>query len=213
MRGDDVLHRDAGICKRVRIGTRRAGNELARGHEFHRQADGVDGEFDFAEELAASIPEESRYHDPDLALPGDPHEIDDAAFARVRAALSELQALDETALRRWFGRFITQYRAAGELARPDRVPSLAVVADALAKGGRLHRHPHARHAWAREGKRARLHANGLGYAMGAASARVLAGADVIDGALFDSLDADGRTALDALLAQGHYQLEKPTRRR
>lgn len=168
---------------------------------------------DFVEELAAAIPDESRYADPDLALPADPHEIDEAAFARVRAALSGLQALDDTALRRWFGRFITQYRAAGELARPARVPSLATVADTLAQGGRLLRHPHARHAWARDGKRARLHANGLAYGMGAASARTLAAAETIDHAAFAALDADGRQALDALLAQGHYHLEKPARRR
>jgi 50S ribosomal protein L16 3-hydroxylase len=168
---------------------------------------------DFAEELAAAIPEESRYTDPDLALPADPAEIDEAAFARVRAALASLQSLDDTTMRRWFGRFITQYRSAGELARPARAPSLDTAADTLAKGGRLLRHPHARHAWAREGKRARLHANGLGYAMGVASARLLAGADVIDAAALATLDADGRTALQALLAQGHYHLEKPSRRR
>jgi 50S ribosomal protein L16 3-hydroxylase len=168
---------------------------------------------DFVEELAAGVAEESRYADPDLALPADPAEIDDAAFARVRAALADLQTLDEATLRRWFGRFITQYRAAGELARPARAPSLAAVADTLARGGRLHRHPHARHAWAREGRRARLHANGLAYAMGMASARLLAGADVIDQAALASLDADGRGALESLLAQGHYHVEKPPRRR
>ncbi|WP_146909306.1 cupin domain-containing protein [Arenimonas daejeonensis] len=168
---------------------------------------------DFVEELAAAVPEESRYADPELTLPADPHEIDEAAFARVRAALSELQTLDETALRRWFGRFITQYRAAGELASPARAPTLAAVADTLARGGHLHRHPHARHAWAREGKRARLHANGLAYAMGVASARMLAAAEVIDDAAFAALDAEGRNALDALLAQGHYHLQKPARRR
>jgi len=168
---------------------------------------------DFVEELAVGVAEESRYADPDLALPADPAEIDDAAFARVRAALADLQSLDEATLRRWFGRFITQYRAAAELARPARPPSLAAVTDTLALGGRLHRHPHARHAWAREGRRARLHANGLAYAMGVASARLLAGAEVIDQAGLASLDTDGRTALESLLAQGHYHVEKPPRRR
>lgn len=168
---------------------------------------------DFVEELAARIPDDERYADPDLALPGDPDEIDDAAFARVREALSSLQTLDETDLRRWFGRFITQYRAAGELAAPSRPPSPATLADTLAKGGRLLRHPHARHAWAREGKRARLHANGLGFAMGPASARLLASADQLDAAALATLDSDGRDALHALVAQGHYHLEKPARRR
>jgi len=168
---------------------------------------------DFAEELAARIPDDERYADPDLALPRDPDEIDDAAFARVREALASLQSLDEDELRRWFGRFITQYRAAGELAAPSRAPSPATLADALAKGGRLLRHPHARHAWAREGKRARLHANGLGFAMGPGSARLLASADQLDAAALATLDRDGRDALHALVAQGHYHLEKPARRR
>ncbi len=168
---------------------------------------------DFAEELAAAIPDESRYADPDLAVAADPGEIDEAAFARVRSALAALQSLDETAMRRWFGRFITQYRSAGELARPARTPTLTASSDALAKGGRLLRHPHARYAWAREGKRARLHANGEGYAMGVVSARLLANADTLDAAALDALDADGRSALQSLLAQGHYHLDKPRRQR
>ena len=168
---------------------------------------------DFAEELAAALPEESRYTDADLTLPADPAEIDDAAFARVRAALAGLQSLDDAAMRRWFGRFITQYRSAGELARPPRAPTLDAVADTLAKGGRLLRHPHARHAWARDGKRAHLHANGQVHALGVASARLLAGADVIDADALATLDAEGRAALQALLAGGHYHLEKPRRRR
>ena len=168
---------------------------------------------DFVEELAAALPEESRYADPDLDLPADPHEIDAAAFARVRTALAGLQSLDEAAMRRWFGRFITQYRSAGELAPPARVPTLATVLKTLARGGRLLRHPQARHAWAREGKRARLHANGLAFAMGPASARRLAGADVLTAAGLDALDADGRSALQSLLARGHYHLEQPARRR
>ena len=168
---------------------------------------------DFAEELAAAIPEEARYTDADLALPADPAEIDDDAFARVRAALASLQTLDDAALRRWFGRFITQYRSAGELARPPRAPTLEAAADTLAKGGRLLRHPHARHAWARDGKRAHLHANGQVHGMGVQAARLLAGADVIDAPALASLDADGRAALQALLAGGHYHLDKPRRRR
>ncbi len=198
---------------------------------------------DFAEELAAALPEQARYGDPDLALPADPYEIDDAAFARVRSALTAALCptappvggtsvpmpfaksigtevpptgvgglLDEGAMRRWFGRFITQYRSAGELVAPARTPSLDTVNDALARGGRLHRHPHARHAWAREGKRARLHANGLNFAMGVPSARCLAGCDTLASPEVKSLDADGRSALQALLAQGHYHLEKPRRR-
>jgi len=49
--------------------------------------------------------------------------------------------------------------------------------------------------------------------MGTASARRLAGAEVLDQADFAALDADGRSALESLLAQGHYHVEKPPRRR
>jgi 50S ribosomal protein L16 3-hydroxylase len=167
---------------------------------------------DLVEELAAALPEEDRYADPDLALSADPDEIDEAAFARVRAALSGLQALDEAAMRRWFARFITQYRAAGELVAPARAPRPADVAKALAGGGRLHRHPHARQAWVREGRRARLHANGLDFPMSVASARRLSAAKVLADADYLALDDDGRSALHALIAQGHYHLAKPRRR-
>ena len=168
---------------------------------------------DLAEELAAALPDEARYADPDLAVPADAHEIDEAAFARVRAAVAGLQALDEEALRRWFGRFITQYRAAGELGRPSRVPGLVDVAATLARGGRLLRHPHARHAWARDGRRALLHANGLALPVSVAEARRLAAADQLDADDLAALGASGRQALEALLAAGHYHLAAPPRRR
>lgn len=168
---------------------------------------------DLAEELAAATPEEARYGDPDLALPADPYEIDDAAFGRVRHALSRLQDLDEATLRRWFGRFITQYRSAGEIARPARPPGLAAITAALDEGAMLLRHPHARHAWTRDGRRACLHANGLSLPMGVASARRLAGAERLDAADMAGLDAAGREALVSLVAAGHYQLVKPKRRR
>lgn len=168
---------------------------------------------DLAEELAAALPEDARYADPDLALPADPWEIDEAAFGRVRAALQGLQALDETALRRWFGRFITQYRAAGELGRPARPAKLDAITAGLAQGAQLLRHPHARLAWAREGRRACLHANGLSLPMGLASARRLAAADALGAEDLAALDAEGRDALESLVAAGHYQLVKPKRRR
>ncbi|MBW8312841.1 MAG: cupin domain-containing protein [Rhizobium sp.] len=168
---------------------------------------------DLAEELAAATPEEARYGDPDLALPADPYEIDEAAFGRVRQALSRLQDLNEATLRRWFGRFITQYRSAGEIARPARPPGLAAITAALDEGALLLRHPHARHAWARDGRKAYLHANGLSLPMGVASAKRLASAERLDAAELAGLDAAGREALVSLVAAGHYQLVKPKRRR
>ena len=51
---------------------------------------------DFAEHLAEQTQEEARYADPDLAMPADRYEIDDAALTRLRQALAALQADDAT---------------------------------------------------------------------------------------------------------------------
>jgi len=168
---------------------------------------------DLAEELAAAVPEEARYGDPDLAPPADPWEIDEAAFGRVRAALSRLTELDEADLRRWFGRFISQYRSAGEIPAPARPPRWAAVVATLEAGGRLLRHPQSRMAWAREGRKARLFASGLSFALPVADARRLAAADQLDGADVAALGPAGRETLESLLAAGHYQAIKPRRRR
>ena len=168
---------------------------------------------DLAEELAADLPEESRYADPDLSPPRDPWEIDDAAFARLRDALRDLQSLDEDRLRAWFGRFITQYRAGGDIAAPGRPPSAERVATSLDEGARLLRHPHSRMAWARDGRQARLYANGLALTLGVADARRLAAAEVLDAASLSALGPAGREALQSLVAAGHYQLVKPRRKR
>ena len=168
---------------------------------------------DLAEELAAALPEEARYADPDLAPARDAWEIDDAAFGRLRDALADLQSLDDDRLRAWFGRFITQYRAGGEIDAPARVPDASAVAKGLDQGGILLRHPHSRVAWARHGRGARLFANGLDLSLGVADARRLAAAERLDAAGLAALGARGREALQTLVAAGHYQLVKPRRRR
>ena len=168
---------------------------------------------DLAEELAAALPEESRYADPDLAPARDAWEIDDAAFGRLRAALADLQSLDEERLRAWFGRFITQYRAGGEIDAPARAPDADTLARGLDQGGILLRHPHSRVAWTRHGRGARLFANGLGLSLGIADARRLAAAERLDAAGLAALGARGREALQTLVAAGHYQLVKPRRKR
>src|ERR671912_2458682 len=102
---------------------------------------------DLAETVAAALPEEARYADPDLAPAADPFEIDAASFARVDAAVDAMHALDPAARREWFGRFITRYRSAGDVVAPPKSLSWPATAVALAKGGSLQRHPFARAAW------------------------------------------------------------------
>ena len=168
---------------------------------------------DLAEDLAAMLPEEARYADPDLKAPADAFEIDDAAFARVDAALDRLRNLDEVQKRQWFGRFITRYRASGEISAGPRAPAWATIQKTLADGGLLLRHPFARTAWSRNGKQAQLFVSGESFAMGLASARQLAGADQLDAAALARLDGAGRAALESLVARGHYQLQRPPRKR
>ena len=172
---------------------------------------------DLAEELAARLPEEARYADPDLVEPDDPFEIDASALARVDQAISALQSLGAAEKREWFGRFITRYRAAGEVSAGPRVASLASVETSLAKGGLLLRHPFSRAAWAADGPgksgNALLFVSGESFPMDRRSAHVLASYDALDDAALAKLDADGRTALGELLKRGHYHLKRPSRSR
>ena len=161
---------------------------------------------DFAEHLAQRTGEEARYADPDLAVTADACEIDEAAFVRVRRALSALQA-DDAALKAWFGAYISAYRSVG-ISAPPKPPTADAIRKTLAEGGVLSRHPFLRSAWSRQGKRALLFADGTAHPMGLASARALAAAPAIDAALFASLDADGQAAAISLTMSGAYALQR-----
>ncbi len=170
---------------------------------------------DLAEEMAAELPEEARYEDPDLVEPLDAHEIDEAAFARVDQAISALQSIDPERRREWFGRFITRYRASGEISAAPRTPSFATMEKSLSAGGILLRHPFSRAAWSRsaEPPGALLFVSGESFPMDARSAHVLAAYDAIDDAALAKLDQPGRDALASLVKGGHYQLKRPAKER
>ncbi len=169
---------------------------------------------DLAETLASELPEQFRYRDPDLTPSHDPHEIDPAALARVRAAVPMFSGLDPDRLRDWFGAFITRYRTAGEFEPPRRPPTPTRIEAVLNDGGRLRRDRFARLAWAGAGRAARLYAHGQSHAMGRASARRLAAAETLDARAFASLDRAGREAAIALTRCGILRLEpaRPVRR-
>jgi len=106
----------------------------------------------------------------------------------------------------WFGRFITTYRAAGEvMAQGEPLPREEIEA-ALAAGVELHRHPWARLAWRRAKRGASLYCSGLDFALPVKDAQALAGAEQIGAALYQKLSAKGRDAVQALVAGGFYQL-------
>lgn len=172
---------------------------------------------DLAEEIAAALPEDARYADPDLREASDAFEIDTAALARVDQALAAMQSLDAAARRDWFGRFITRYRSAGEIAAAPRTPRWPTVEKALAAGGHLQRHPFARTAWAAASdhgpEAATLFASGAAWPMQRASAQLLAARELLDAAAVAALDPGALAALQSLHAAGHYRLEPDARTR
>ena len=165
---------------------------------------------DYADTLAADAPDELRYADPDLTLPGDAGEIDAAAMQRVDAALRQLRMDDPDRFGDWFGSFITTYRSAVLPAPDDHPPTRAEMERALANGAALLRHPWSRMAWRRlhAGDGAHLYAGGGAHPLPVEDARRLAAAEAIDGALYAALESAGRDAVFALLAAGHYHLER-----
>jgi 50S ribosomal protein L16 3-hydroxylase len=161
---------------------------------------------DFAEDLAQKLPEYQRYADPDLSVPDDPYEIDDQAFARVDAALAVWQQTDAVERRRWFGQFITRYRAAGDVqAGPNQAPWPRAL-QAMVSGQSLFRHPFARFAWCREGKHALLHVTGESHRMEPSEAAQLCRQTRLDMADFTGLGKAAQHAVEVLYAQGVYQL-------
>ncbi|MBE2292451.1 MAG: cupin domain-containing protein, partial [Xanthomonadaceae bacterium] len=161
---------------------------------------------DWLDELLAEADESIRYRDPDLALPADPNEIDAAAMARVVAALNAIRMNDPDRLGDWFGRFITTYRAAGEvIPRGDERPRIELEWD-LGQGATLQRHPASRLAWRRNRRGASLFCCGQALTLPVADARLLADAQRLDPAAWAALSAAGRDAVFDLYQAGHYAL-------
>lgn len=164
---------------------------------------------DFVDTLAADADEAVRYRDPDLTPAVDPNEIDAAAMGRVVEALNALRMNDPDRLGDWFGRFITLYRSAGEVAGPPVPPPRIEVEWDLGQGARLLRHPWSRMAWRKAGKGGRLFVSGRELVLPRRDAQRLAAATAIDGPLYASLSQAGRDAVIELLGAGHYQMPGP----
>jgi 50S ribosomal protein L16 3-hydroxylase len=166
---------------------------------------------DYADTLAAALPDTLRYADPDLALPADPAEIDDAALDRALRALAALHSDDRPALRDWLGRFLTRYRSAGEVAAPPRPPSPARIEAQLERGATLRAHPFTRLAWSRDGRGARLYVHGDAFACAPDSARRLCDPRPITRHELQALPDDDQALALALVQAGHFVVA--TRRR
>ena len=165
---------------------------------------------DYIDTLAGEADESLRYHDPDLSPPRDPNEIDAQAMTRVVEALNALRMNDPDRLGDWFGRFITVYRAAGEVSAGGEAPRSRIEIEwDLERGAALWRHPWSRMAWRRahaKGRAARLYVSGQEFALPARDAQAIAGAAEIDLAGYSALSEAGRACVHELIAGGHYRL-------
>lgn len=164
---------------------------------------------DYLDALIVDADENIRYQDPDLKLPADPNEIDTLAMNRVVTALNAIRMNDPDRLGDWFGRFITTYRAAGEVMPSGPAPSPDEITTALAEGMLLERHPWARLAWRRATRGARLYCSGLDIAMPVKDAQRLAAHERLDADAWRGLSAKGQQGLHALMQQGYYQVIDP----
>lgn len=163
---------------------------------------------DWLDEVLLDADEAVRYHDEDLAVPADPNEIDTAAMNRVVEALNAIRMNDPDRLGDWFGRFITTYRAAGEvMARGDERPRIELEWD-LDHGAALQRHPWARMAWRRNhgSTDASLFCSGRTLHLPLDDARRLADSPLLDGAAWQALSPAGRDAAYSLYQGGYYAL-------
>ena len=165
---------------------------------------------DYLDTLIMDASEDIRYHDPDLKVPEDPNEIDTLAMNRVVAALNAIRMNDPDRLGDWFGRFITTYRAAGEVTANGEPLPPEEIESALAGGFVLGRHPWARLAWRRASRGASLYCSGLEFALSVKDAQALAALEQLDAGTYGKLSAKGRTAVQDLVAGGYYQLVDPT---
>jgi len=157
---------------------------------------------DYADSIAAALPETDRYADPDLSPAALPGEIDESALQRAVGALEPLGRPDPETLRDWFGRFITRYRSAGDIAPPPRVPEAAQVREQLDRGARLQRHPFARIAWTRSSGGALLFVNGESQRCDPRIAAALCAHAPLDGGWFAGLDAPAQALVHDLLGSG-----------
>ncbi|HET7557996.1 MAG TPA: cupin domain-containing protein, partial [Rhodanobacteraceae bacterium] len=165
---------------------------------------------EFAEQVAAALPESQRYADPDLRVTAEPGEIDAAALKRARAALGTCaQAMDGESFADFFGRFITSWRSAQNVAPPPRAPG-AKALDGKLEGSTFLRNPWSRFAWRRTSRGAVLYAGGEARACPLAWARALCGSRALSGAELATLPhrAAGVALLASLVQAGHVAVRR-----
>jgi 50S ribosomal protein L16 3-hydroxylase len=120
---------------------------------------------DLAEWLYQHVPEHARYADPDLAAAAarPAGRIDDAALARVRAAVHRHLAPTDVELDDWFGRYITEPKPALRPEAPYQALEPEVLALEIRDGARLSRDPRAHLAWIEHAGALTVYADGTAH--------------------------------------------------
>jgi 50S ribosomal protein L16 3-hydroxylase len=161
---------------------------------------------EWADGLLQHLPEDLRYADGDLKTPKDVSEIDAAAGERVLEIFRAHVPGDREAAAAFFGRFITNYRNAVDIAAPPRPPTPKKIESQLAKGGHLESHPYARWAWSRDGKQAVVFVNGQAFVTTPELASRLASGLVVAHDDYRRIAPEQRALLHVLARQGYLLL-------
>ena len=164
---------------------------------------------DLADTLAEHLPEARRYADPDLSPQSHDGRIDADVLRRTRAALVDIQQIDDDTLANWFAGFITRYRSAGQIAPPPRAPSAMQLEKRLLAGAVLHLHPLARCAWREQSPRAALHIDGERFSASITLAQRLGQRLPLDATAYAACDAEDRNLLQQLAQRGILALSRP----
>ncbi len=168
---------------------------------------------DFSGHIAEQLSEDLRYTDAGIAPARAAGEIDDAALEKIGSVLRAALATDATALRAWFGSFITRYRAAHEAIPRDRALSAAQFARRLADGAGLLPNPWSRFAWSNATDGVTLYVAGEAMACPRALAERLCQREELSAAEILALDERQRELLLSLVNAGHLALTGKKARR
>jgi 50S ribosomal protein L16 3-hydroxylase len=163
---------------------------------------------DFADTLLERLNDDERYTDQDLIAVKDAGEIDKATAQRVLDIFQTHQPGSAEAAAAFFGRFITRYRNAVDIAPPPRAPTAKQIIERLDKGYALHPHPFARWAWSRDGKNAVLYVQGDAFATTQNVASTLANAKILMGDDVASMPSSEHALIFSLVERGYLVLQK-----
>lgn len=163
---------------------------------------------DFAGFLAERMSEELRYSDAGMAPAKLAGEIDDKALETIGQMLRDSLTADPSLLRRWFGSFITHYRAAHEAVPRNKPLSQTEFARRLEAGASLEFNPWTRLAWSKVAREATLFVAGEAYLCPRKLAERLCRRTTLESSELSALDAASFELILTLVNAGHLALSR-----